>query len=93
MHILELLRCLYRQLDAGKTVTVPALRKHLKSSNRLHPLFHIKYLPSCRIEDSVIRRAMEICGHVQWGKVERTGKCMCNMSEEKVDQRKWRLRV
>jgi hypothetical protein len=36
---------------------------------------------------------MQTCCHVEWGKIERTGKQMGDMSEEKREQRKWRLRV
>jgi hypothetical protein len=59
----------------------------------VHEFCSIEALPQCDIEDSVIRRTMQTCCHVEWGKIERTGKQMGDMSEEKREQRKWRLRV
>lgn len=59
VHILELLAFLYDQLENGKRVTVPKLREHLRSDNRVHKLCSIDVLPPCDIEDSVIRKTMD----------------------------------
>ena len=93
LHILELLAFMYDELEHGKRVTVPKLRQHLQSTNRVHEYCQIDVLPPCDIEDSVISKTMEICCHTTWTKVTRVGKKMGNMSNEDQEKRKWRLRV
>lgn len=93
LHILELLAFLYDELEHGNRVTVPTLRKHLQSTNRVHMYCQNGELPPCDIEDSVISKTMELCCHTTWTKVTRVGKKMGNMSNEDQEKRKWRLRV
>ena len=93
LHILELLAFLYDQLDHGKRVTIPSLREHLRSNDRVHEYCPIDLVPPCDIEESVIRKTMETCCHTTWTKVTRVGKQMGDMSPEKQEKRKWRLRV
>jgi hypothetical protein len=93
VHILELLAFLYDQLENGKRVTVPKLREHLRSDNRVHKLCSIDVLPPCDIEDSVIRKTMEVCCHTTWAKTTAVGKKGGDMSSESQERRKWRLRV
>ena len=67
LHILELLAFLYRERDAGHLVTVATMKRYLKYTTRVHSFCSIEALPQCDIEDSVIRRTMQTCCHVEWG--------------------------